>query len=86
MAIEYRVCWSASSNISFHGATDWQTWEQFYEEDEPAPTLKTVEESFDGPLDGGHVALPFGLEQALEASGFDWHVETREAQEVSSDG
>jgi hypothetical protein len=67
--IEYRVCWSASSNITFRGATEWEPWE-----DEDA-TVKDVEDAL---YLGGGGAIE-GLSMALEASGFEWWVETREA-------
>lgn len=70
MAVEYRVCWSASSNITFHGASDWEAWD-----DEDA-TAREVEDA----LYGGAMHCE-GLSQVIEASGLDWHVETREAGE-----
>jgi hypothetical protein len=67
---EHRICWSASSNASFRGATDWEPWE---EDGDPADVLS-----------GGSVSLPIGLEIALEACGFDWWVETRESAEENA--
>lgn len=66
--IEYRICWNASSNVSFKGHTDWDEWAGFEE------TMEEVEDS----LSGGTVDC-HGLSEALEASGFEWWVETREA-------
>jgi hypothetical protein len=65
---EYRICWNASSNIGFRGATDWEPWE---EGDNPEEVL--YESEIQVPIN-----LPPGLEIALEASGFEWHVESRE--------
>lgn len=67
MAIEYRLTWSASSNINFHGESDWTEWE-----DEEA-TAEQVEDA----LYAGTV--PDGLGEVLEVSGFSWNVETRES-------
>lgn len=60
--MEYRICWSASSNASFEGATDWEI-----AEGDPEAELSK----------GGWGDMPEGLAIALEASGFDWWVETR---------
>ena len=65
--IQYRITWGASSNISFHGETDWKDW---YDED---ATAVQVEKS----LCAGKMTID-GLEEALNASGFEWLVETRE--------
>lgn len=80
MAIEYRVCWSASSNISFHGKSDWQPWE-----DDDEATGDEVERWVSEKSMDGHIGfqVPEGLETALEASGFEWNVETREAADVA---
>jgi hypothetical protein len=73
--IEYRIGWSASSNISFDGHDDWQPWD-----DEDA-SAEDVESYLNEPeRRDQHINLPPGLEMALEASGFDWYVETREAE------
>lgn len=64
--IEYRVCWSASSNISFHGHGDWQ-------EANEGETAEEIEESLNGSG-----PIPEGLAMVLEESGFEWWVETRE--------
>jgi hypothetical protein len=66
---EFRVCWSASSNISFHGQTNWQDGADWGDDAEE------IEDSLDS-LTGD---LPPGLEMAIDASGFEWSVETREA-------
>lgn len=70
--MEYRIGWNAGSNASFHGFTDWE------EASDYGTTLDEVEayhlRSFDG---NEHPVIPAGLEIALEASGFDWWVETR---------
>lgn len=65
--IEYRICWNASSNSSFRGATEWFEW---WGEDEA-----TADEVQDSLSVGGDV--PQGLGEALEASGFDWWSEVR---------
>lgn len=73
--IEYRICWSASSNISFRGHDDWNPWDdEDATEDEVQEALSTVE-------GGKFLAIPPGLEMALEGSGFDWSAETREVAE-----
>lgn len=64
--IEYRIGWAASSNISFRGFTDWEPWEG---ED---VSIGVVEDSFYKITD-----IPEGLSIAIEASGFEWWVETR---------
>jgi hypothetical protein len=66
--IEYRICWSASSNITFGGETDWEDWDSGDATDEGA----VERELTDGPG-----RLSQALEQALEASGYEWWVETR---------
>lgn len=70
--LEYRISWSASSNISFRGSTDWNPWGGFEE------TAEEVEDAL-YRSDGRPMALPVGLEEALEQSGFDWWVEVRKA-------
>lgn len=69
--LEYRVCWNASSNISFSGATDWEEWGGA-----PDETADQIEESLCRA--GGGIAE--GLDMAIEGSGFSWWVETREAE------
>lgn len=68
MAVEYRICWTASSNISFRGATPWRDGADWGEDAEE------IEDALDS-LTGD---LPEGLQMALDASGFEWRVETRE--------
>lgn len=67
--IEYRVCWSASSNINFKGTGDWQ-------QANPGETAEEVEDHFGG----GSGSISDGLELALGESGFEWWVETREVE------
>lgn len=67
MSSEYRVCWSASSNISFHGATDWEAWGS----DDSADEIEDA-------LNVGSGTIPEGLSIALDASGFEWWAEVRE--------
>lgn len=68
MAIEYRFTWSASTNITFRGESDWQAW---WGDDEM--TASEVEDA----LYAG--TTPEGLGEVLEYSGFEWSAETREA-------
>ena len=71
MSIEYRIGWSASSNASFRGTTDWQEWDGL---DDDA-TGDDVEAALCENLGG----IPDGLGEAINACGFEWWVETREA-------
>jgi hypothetical protein len=64
MSLEYR---SASSNINFHGASDWEPW------DHAEDTAEDIEIAL---CEGGRI--PDGLEMVLDFSGFEWSVETRE--------
>ncbi len=64
--MEYRICWSASSNISFNGSTDWDNIE------DPDITIEEFENTF---TDNSIVSE--GLSIALEASGFEWWIETQ---------
>lgn len=73
--MEYRIYWNASSNISFHGATDWQEWENEDETDEEIQDVMHNKSDY-GSIDAAN-NFPTGLEIALEASGFEWWVETR---------
>jgi hypothetical protein len=68
---EFRICWNASSNISFQGHTDWEEWQ---DDGDPEEVLSEVE------LQGKPYNIAPGCEMALEASGFSWWVETREAE------
>lgn len=72
-ALEYRICWSASSDIGFHGEGDW-------EGADPGETGDDIEDAL---AKGGGICD--GLEMALRFSGFEWWVETREAGR-STDG
>lgn len=73
MAAEYRICWSAGSNITFQGATDWEEW---LDDGDAEDVMSEVE------VKGKPYNVPPGLEIALEASGFEWYVETRETADV----
>jgi hypothetical protein len=64
--IEFRITWRASSNITFHGATEWEPWWGDPDDDHDA-----IEEE----LIKGEVSE--GQRLALEGSGFEWNVETR---------
>jgi len=66
---EYRFRWSASSNISFKGATDWTVYDGFED------TAEKVEEA----LTDGEVGVE-GLSMVIDASGFEWYVEVRPFQ------
>jgi hypothetical protein len=72
--IEYRVCWTASSNITFKGSSGWQEWEGFEDNIEDVENAIWAGELYNCPIN-----LPYGLHSALEASGFDWWAEVREA-------
>ena len=76
MQREYRICWNASSNSSFHGATDWTKWE--------GPRGDGDAEIIEA-LSSGSGVICDGLSDALETSGFDWWVETRELAVVSGE-
>lgn len=67
--IEYRIGWSASSNASFSGFTDWEEWGGFEE----------TESEVEAALYEQEGAIAPGLEEALSGSGFEWWVETRTA-------
>lgn len=64
---EYRLRWSASSNITFHGESDWIEWG-------PAASVGEV---MDDLFDAKPLGLPPGLEGALECSGFEWDCDVR---------
>lgn len=64
--MEYRIKWSAQSNINFHGSTAWEEW------DDDSSTEAEVADAI-----GGASRLSVGLEVALQESGFEWDVETR---------
>lgn len=74
--MRYRVSWSASSNISFTGSSDWEDW------DDPAATVEDVEDALnksEGPLSDG-------FEMALDGSGFEWWVEVESGPADHSTG
>ena len=66
--MQYRINWSASSNISFHSCTDWEEW------DDPDADGTAIEDAL---LSSGGNGISEGLEQALEASGFEWWIEVQ---------
>jgi hypothetical protein len=68
--LEYRIGWNASSNASFRGASDWT----------PANEGETRAD-IENALYAGSQDCE-GLGMALEYSGFDWWVETRESEEL----
>ena len=77
--IEFRVCWNASSNISFSGQSDWEPWE-----DDEATEDEVFRDVSDKSIDGlAGFQVPWGLSMALELSGFDWWVETRVVERAS---
>jgi hypothetical protein len=65
--LQYRITWSAWSNISFTGHGEWQDWD---DEDATADDI-------DKAMNKGKLTID-GLEEALDKSGFEWRVETRE--------
>jgi hypothetical protein len=67
--LEYRICWATNTNVSFTGASEWKAW--------PDPGDDTA--AIENALSDGAGSLGDGLEMALEASGFEWWSETREA-------
>lgn len=79
MSVEYRICWSASSNATFHGHSDWTSWYEITgNEDVPADEIeRTLNEECSGSPTG---LIPDALAEAIEVSGFEWYVETREMQ------
>lgn len=74
--IQYRVCWSASSNISFKGASDWREWtgDEELTADEVAEFLMSADGEEWSPA----------LQEAVDISGFEYRVEMREAEEASA--
>lgn len=64
--IEYRVCWTATTNASFQGEGEWRPW------DDEEATRDQVEMALS---DGGGISD--GLDAALQESGFEWWIETR---------
>jgi hypothetical protein len=60
--------------VSFRGNTDWQDAKDWGET--PDEVVDALHES-DLARNG---SLPHGLEEAMDASGFEWWVETREAR------
>lgn len=68
MTIEYRIGWSANSNITFKGKTDWREWDGFEE------TIEEVESA----LEKGGSEISPALEEALQASGFEFWSQVRE--------
>ena len=65
--LQYRIKWSAWSNINFIGHGEWRDW------DDPEADHNEIDKA----LNKGKLTID-GLEEALSASGFEWEVETRE--------
>ncbi len=65
---EYRVCWSASTNISFKGESDWMDYGA------EAENAKEVEDD----LMRGEGMVSEAMDAVLNASGFEWWLEVRE--------
>lgn len=63
--IETRICWSASTNISFRGSTEWEPWDGGAED-------------FEDFMTKGQHNICEGLALALEGSGFEWWTEVRD--------
>lgn len=66
---EYQLSWAASSNISFRGKSGWIPY------DEDAESAEEVEEQM---MKGGTPCD--ALAEVLDACGFDWSLEVREAK------
>lgn len=81
MSIEYRVCWSASSNITFKGSTDWAEWDG-----DEGMSADEVRNALEEPEGGEREVWSTALEMAAEASGFEYRVETREVESEAVDG
>lgn len=69
--LEYRVCWSADSCVTFKGYTKWLIWE---DSDADAEQIK------DEMSQGDPYGLPEDMDTAIAVSGFNWWVETRVRQ------
>ncbi len=67
---QWRISWSAGSNCTFKGESDWMEWEGFEE------SIEEVEKE----ISRGNRDICCGLETALEQSGFEWSAEVREAE------
>ncbi|HEU4706905.1 MAG TPA: hypothetical protein VFS64_06950 [Solirubrobacterales bacterium] len=65
--IEFRVCWSAATDVSFRGEGIWHQAKEGESAEEVE--LRLVK---------GRRSLPEGMNLALGESGFEWWVETRE--------
>lgn len=68
--IEFKICWAASSNATFRDEGEWH-------KANPGETQEEIEESLSkssGPIGDG-------LELAINESGFEWWIETREVGE-----
>jgi hypothetical protein len=66
--VRYRVGWSASSNVTFSGHSDWEDWE------DPDATADEIRAAL--TKSEGHIAD--GFELALEASGYEWRVDVED--------
>jgi len=66
--MQYRVVWSASSNISFRGEGEWYDAEE-------GETAEEVEDN----LTKGSGGIGDGLELVISETGLEWWVETRES-------
>lgn len=67
--MQYRLRWWAFSNVNFRGATDWEVWDG---DGDPEEVLSAPE------MPNESLNMPAGLEEVLQASGFEWDIETRE--------
>lgn len=69
---QFRICWTASSNITFKGKGEWRNADDWLMADD-AITQETIENALN---EGGNASE--GLALALEESGFEWWVEVKE--------
>lgn len=72
---EWRICWSASSNITFKGQTDWEPWD----DDE-----ETVDEVESALCVGSRSSI---VDDAFcNSSGVEYYPEVREIGHAGEDG
>lgn len=68
--MQYKLTWSAMSNVNYYGETEWKDyWDKDATE---AEILKDLQFSSSGISDG--------LQEVLEASGFEWDIEVRDGE------
>lgn len=69
---EWRVVWSASSNIGFNGSSEWEPWE------DDADSIEEVQNALEHRSPGG--APSIAEETFWEQAGLEYYAEVREAQ------